>query len=83
MAITFLFLLAVLILLVVLAAFPWRRRTEPWALTAVVLFSLGWPTYEYWDRGIPSHWAPQVWLITLGPGFLIAIVRLFRIALKG
>ncbi|PKV93450.1 hypothetical protein ATK30_4298 [Amycolatopsis echigonensis] len=83
MEIAILFLLAVLILLVVLAVFPWRRRAEPWALSAVVLFSLGWPAYEYWDRGMPSTWAPQVWLIVLGPGFLIAIVRLFRIALKG
>lgn len=77
-----LFLLAVLVLLVVLAVLPWRRGMKPWALGAILLFSFGWPAYEYWERGIPSGWAPQVWLIVLGPGALIAIVRLWRMEPK-
>ncbi|WP_020664152.1 hypothetical protein [Amycolatopsis benzoatilytica] len=71
----FLFLLAVLVLLAVL---PWRRGAKPWALGTILVFSASLFLYGRWFADGAGQWPLLAWPIMLGPGCLIAIVRLWR-----
>jgi hypothetical protein len=73
-------LMALFVLTVILALLPWPRSARTWILAAIPIASIGLVAYLRIDGGMSSEWPLPVWLVMLGPGSMIAIVRLLLIA---
>ncbi|MET7997824.1 hypothetical protein ABZU76_43760 [Amycolatopsis sp. NPDC005232] len=81
MGIAFAFLLILFAATLFLSVLPWRRPVDVWVLTAIPLASVGLVAFFRLDGWPAGDWPTLLWLGTLGPGSLIAVVRLFLIAL--
>lgn len=76
MGIAFLFLVELFATSVILAVLPWRGRVRTRVLAAIPLGSLAVVAFIYLADWNAKYWSPLVWLVTFGPGSLIALVRL-------
>jgi hypothetical protein len=76
-------LMALCVLTVILALLPWSQNARTWILAAIPIASIGLVAFLRVYGGMSSVWPLPVWLVTLGPGSTIAIVRLLLIARGG
>ena len=72
-------LMALCALTVILALLSWPRRARTWILAAIPIGSVGLVAFARIYGGMSSVWPLPVWLVTLGPGSMIAVVRLWLI----
>ncbi|MEW2505171.1 hypothetical protein AB0878_32355 [Amycolatopsis sp. NPDC047767] len=81
MPIVFAFLLLLFGTTLFLSVLPCCRPVDVWVLIAIPLGSAGLVAFFLLSDWATRDWPPLLWLVTFGPGSLIAVVRLFLIAL--